>query len=156
MVAMDEDDSERFSYYEIMTVADLPPSKPFRADCMGVNYRGRPRRFLGLGKPCCWYHDQSWAAISETAISLIEEAGRAGIVEAMKVFRYAEKRVGVAGRDAHAVYELLCPAVALLIGPSGYYTNGQHRGQAMKDLGVRRTIALRWREVDTTDGVRSD
>ncbi len=136
-------------YFEVMAVADLPPSEPNRADCLGVSITPR-LQILGftVRQPCCWYHERDWSAISEAAVAILGQASKSGIVRAKDVYKFAQDGIrasGLQGQDRHALYELLCPGIALMVGPSGKgYTNGQHRGQAMKDLNVKRTVVLRW------------
>jgi hypothetical protein len=136
-------------YFEVMAVRDLPPSEPFRADCMGENFverRARPR--LPFRKPCCDYHARDWAAISSESIRLLQEAQARGLRYACETYDFVRsqlKRLPLEKLDRNEVMFLFSPAIAIQIGPSGTaYTNGQHRGQAMRDLGVERTVVMRW------------
>ena len=140
-------------FFEVMAVADLPLSEPYQVSCMGAHFKPR-RTILGfrVGRPCCWYHGRDWTAVCEAAIGVLGQATEAGIVKAADVYKYAREHVRASGlgvQDRRALDELLCPGIALMVGPSGeHYTNGQHRGQAMKDLGVERTVVLRWPPLD--------
>jgi hypothetical protein len=138
-------------YFDVMAVVDLPPAKPFRADCMGEHFRPRAR----FRRKCCWYHTRDWRAISEAAIRLVEEAHHAGVVPAQRVYEVVRDKTlssRLRLQDRRALYELLSPSEAIMVGPSATaYTNGQHRGQAMKDLGIRRTIVLRWPACEVDD-----
>lgn len=132
-------------FFEVMAVADLPLSEPYQVDCMGA-------AFTPQIPSCCWYHERDWTAISEAAVAILGQANEAGISRAVDVYKYAQGKIRespLRPLDRHALSELLCPGIALIVGSScEEYTNGQHRGQAMKDLGVKRTVVLRWPPLD--------
>lgn len=139
--------------YDIIPVADLPEPQPFREACM--SYRASPLRSLlrrmrgrrpGPGTGCCWYHKQDWAAVSELAIRLVEDARRDGLADEDigEISMERARALGAADNDLPALRSLLSPAVAISphLGPDPGYTNGQHRARAMRDAGVKRTIVV--------------
>ncbi|MFI0742487.1 hypothetical protein ACH4PU_31085 [Streptomyces sp. NPDC021100] len=137
--------------YEVKHVTDLPLPVPFREPgCMPSN--GRPPKDASPSAPtdCCWYHQQNWHAVCEQAIRLVEDAQRHAVT-GCGILPYAldqARREGTSPNDAHALYTLLSPHLAITAGTG--YTNGQHRVQAMRDLKVERTVTVRWHFADST------
>ncbi|WP_217179857.1 hypothetical protein [Streptomyces sp. AC495_CC817] len=139
---------EEIPVYEITPVADLPRPRPFREPhCMPAPDSWRRLLFWRThpARPasCCWYHQQDWTRLSETAITLIEDAHRDGVT-GCDIAPYALAKAQAAGpvTDNHALHTLLAPSLAICAASA--FTNGQHRVQAMRDQGVIRTITVRW------------
>ncbi len=137
--------------YQVEQVSSLPQTYPFRVNCMGVNYRPRP--VAGNEPGCCWYHAQDWTAISELAIGLLQQAWDANLKESNSIegfIWYELDKLNLDERRHVTISHLF--SFSIRIGPPGpyghrrddVYSNGQHRVQAMKDLGVERTVARRW------------
>ncbi|WP_043665134.1 hypothetical protein [Streptomyces xylophagus] len=138
-------------HFAIMQVCSLPETRPFRTDCMGVNYRPRAED----DSPCCWYHAQDWNTLSELAIGLLKRAWNTGLVAQASIYQFAYKELFDSDLERWwLVVELFSPSsirVCTLVHPydgrrEAIYGNGQHRVQAMKDLRVERTVVLRHKD----------
>jgi hypothetical protein len=106
---------------------------------------------LRTTRDCCYYHRVNWRQVSAVAIRVTRQARREGLVgeafgDRVAVLAAAQ---GLPAREEEALADLLADHSALQPGPRfrlrAGYTNGRHRTTAMLDVGVRRTIIVRWR-----------
>lgn len=138
--------------FTVMWVGLFPRPDPFREDdCMpaGTSPVRRAVRQLAhrrRGRTCCWYHEGSWHTVSRTAITLLRRANRDGIAHD-ELDDYVEQqipRLGLTGWERQALRSLTSDPIRFQgDGLHRAYNNGQHRAQAMLDVGVTRTIATR-------------
>lgn len=139
--------------YQIMWVIRLPRPHPFRQDdCMptGTPWSRRLGRQLipdHTNRDCCWYHGGNWQSATRAAIAFLRQAQRAGIPSddiADHVNTLAEE-AALPSWEREAIDSLIEPSIAISLLNSGKgYINGQHRSQALLDMGVRRTIVTEW------------
>jgi hypothetical protein len=106
---------------------------------------------LRTTRDCCYYHRVNWRQVSAVAIRVTRQTRREGLVgeafgDRVAVLAAAQ---GLPAREEEALADLLADHSALQPGPRlrlrAGYTNGRHRTTAMLDVGVRRTIIVRWR-----------
>jgi hypothetical protein len=128
----------------------FPRPRPFREDCMkgGLPLRRRLGRQLiprHTARDCCWYHGGDWHHVCEAAIRLVRHAQRARIPGndiAHHVLTQPEAK-HLSEWERQALYSLLHDPIHLSENRRSY-VNGQHRAQAMLDVGVHRTIVITW------------
>lgn len=138
--------------FVVTPVASLPPDEPFRADdCMPpVRFR-RWRHLLARLRPapapktCCWYHGGEWRTANATALRLLATTPMISTDPDDRQFELVEAAAaeGITGWQMHAVESLFLDPIRLLHDEDEgktWYDNGQHRGRAMRDAGVARTI----------------
>ncbi|MEU7480581.1 hypothetical protein AB0A63_31700 [Lentzea sp. NPDC042327] len=138
--------------FVITPVTSLPPDKPFRAEkCMPPVRLRRWRHLLARLRPapapstCCWYHRGDWRAANATALRLLATTPAISTDPDEWQFELAEAAhaEGLTGWQLEAVQSLfLAPIVLQHDENEGatWYDNGQHRGRAMRDAGVARTV----------------
>ena len=106
---------------------------------------------LRTTRDCYYYHRVNWRQVSAVAIRVTRQARREGLVgeafgDRVAVLAAAQ---GLPAREEEALADLLADHSVLQPGPRfrlrAGYTNGRHRTTAMLDVGVRRTIIVRWR-----------
>ncbi|WP_216586390.1 hypothetical protein [Streptomyces brasiliscabiei] len=140
---------EEIPVYEITPLAALPQPRPFRQPSCMPGTRSWRRLLFWRTHParpalCCWYHQQDWTRLADTATALFEAAQNDGVTGpdiASYVLDKAQA-AGLSGGDVDALHTLFSPALGIC-ATSGF-TNGQHRVQAMRDQGVSRTVTVRW------------
>ncbi|MET7901047.1 hypothetical protein ABZS86_06050 [Streptomyces sp. NPDC005355] len=147
-------DPEEVPVYEITPLAALPQPRPFRQpDCMPGTESWRRMLFWrthpARPTPCCWYHQQDWTRLSDTAIALVEDAHRDGLTGHDIAPRALDKAkaAGLSASDIYALHTLFSPALGICATSS--FTNGQHRVQAMRDQGVSSTVTVSWHTPET-------
>ncbi|MFC8660592.1 hypothetical protein [Streptomyces sp. NPDC057199] len=148
---------EDIPLYKITRVVELPRPQPFRQPRCMPGPRSWRRLLFWHTHParpasCCWYHQQDWAELSETAIRLVEDAYRDGVT-GKDLAPYALGKAETTGLDAagiDALYTLFSPGRAVCATTA--FTNGQHRVQAMRDQGVSRTVTVSWDIADEESG----
>lgn len=132
--------------------ASLPPDEPFRVDgCMPPVRLRWWRHLLAQLLPaqapasCCWYHRGDWRAANATAVRLLATTPETSADPDDRQFELAEAAAaeGISGWQLQAVQSLFLDPIRLLHDEDEgktWYDNGQHRGRAMRDAGVARTI----------------
>lgn len=129
----------------------LPPTQPFRAACMvrsaqapgPTSWRRALRRLAPWPaswaiRSCCWYHGGDWRIVSRLAVDLLGQTRRRGISEGdlvRDVLRHAEE-LDLDTWQSQALTSLFRDPIEV----DNRWINGQHRGQAMLDAGVRQTV----------------
>ncbi|GLF98028.1 hypothetical protein [Streptomyces yaizuensis] len=137
--------------FEEFAVVRLGRPEPFREPgCMPAGVRWwrrwarqmRPRR---AAWSCCWYHGGGWRAVSVMALDVLRRARAQGVeAEDMQESAVAHAAAaGATGWETEALAGLFSVADAIQPDSEGGYINGQHRGQALLEAGVRRTVVLR-------------
>ncbi|WP_446046438.1 hypothetical protein [Streptomyces olivaceus] len=137
--------------FEEFAVVRLGRPRPFREpDCMPAGvpwWRRRLRQVLPRrgAQPCCWYHGGDWHMVSAMAIEVLRRARAQGVeADDMEEFGVVHAAaVGATGWESEALASLFSTADAIQPDSEGGYVNGQHRGQALLEAGVRRTVVLR-------------
>lgn len=142
--------SETEVAWRVVPVMLLPMTRPFREpECMPRGRRRLIRQLLPrrTARTCCWYHGGNWHRVNRVAIRLVRAAGAAG-VPGDDVPDWCRERLGGQGLtpwETQAVRSLLAGAgTAIDPDGEGVFVNGQHRTQAMRDAGVRRTVVARY------------
>ncbi|KOV81770.1 hypothetical protein ADL03_27615 [Nocardia sp. NRRL S-836] len=135
----------------ITPVANFPPGKPFRARrCMPPMRHRRWRHLLARLRPapapasCCWYHGGDWRTANATALRLLATTPMTSADPGEWPVELCEAvdAAGITGWQRQAVQSLFLDPIVLEHEDNGRlsYGNGQHRGRAMHDAGVARTI----------------
>lgn len=102
-------------------------------------------------RDCCYYHRVNWRQVSAAAVRVTRQARREGLGGEAFGDRAAALAAaqGLPAQEEEALAELLAEYSAIQPGPRfrlrAGYTNGRHRTTAMLDVGVRRTVIVRWR-----------
>lgn len=150
--------------FSVVDVADLPaPHSPSscehsdrfeniaeRVRTEGVDHQlAAGRLFLETITPedCarCSYHDGDWAAIADESVRIVEELGISGQNEYLE----AAKRSTLGEDDRSWLESLFFDPVDIA---GGSYTNGQHRGCALRFSGAARAAVVIGAEfVETVD-----
>lgn len=132
-------------------VARLPLPEPFRADaCMptGRGNRGRLIRQLLPQRPaqdCCWYHSGDWRQVTQmltSATGLHKPGQQLELTDDLRheLIDRIKKRTPPGSWLREAATSLLIDPIVIYIPTEEGWINGQHRGQAMLDAGVRFTL----------------
>ncbi|MEU0820340.1 hypothetical protein [Streptomyces mirabilis] len=140
--------------FEVIGLWRLARSRPFREECMSggtpwwLHWTNRVFQRHG-GRACCWYHSGDWHRVNDMALAALSRARHEG-VKAEDMAQYAGEYAAAAGAsewERTVLWTLYCPHDAIQPSGDGYisngFINGQHRVQAMRDAGVRRTVLLR-------------
>ena len=138
--------------FVVTPVASLPLDEPFRVDDCMPSVRLRWWRHLHARlrpapapSTCCWYHGGDWRTANATALRLLATTPDTSADPDDRQFELAEAAaaVGISGWQLQAVQSLFLDPIRLLHDEDEgktWYDNGQHRGRAMRDAGVVRTI----------------
>ncbi|MFJ9893457.1 hypothetical protein ACIQPR_08995 [Streptomyces sp. NPDC091280] len=148
-----EPEAEPELLFEAIELSRLAQARPFRGECMSgsPDAASRSRNWADrlLRRSCCWYHEGDWHRVNDMALTVLARA-REEDVKPEDMKRYADEYAAAAGAskwERAALYSLYCPPVAIQPSGDAYisdaFINGQHRVQAMRDAGVRRTVVLR-------------
>jgi hypothetical protein len=136
---------------KVMLTVGLPRPVPWRQPgCMPAvrtRWRSLSRQLMPRrgGLTCCWYHGGDWHEVSNLAIRLLRQARGAGVAEdeiALHVAQQQEVK-RLSGWRFEALDSLFIDPIQL--DEDNDYANGQHRAQALLDVGVRRIVVGRWR-----------
>jgi len=143
-------DPEAVVRLDARRLVGLPRPEPFRAGCMarsaeapGRRWRRALRRLVpwpasSAIRSCCWYHGGDWHVVSRLAVDLLEQARRRGVTEddlVHDVLGHAAS-LGLETWQSEALESLFRDPMMV----DDLWVNGQHRGQAMLDAGVRQTV----------------
>lgn len=146
-----ERDPEPVFRLDVRSLSGLPPTEPFRAACMArppeapgtasrhrarVSQQDRPASVAG--RTCCWYHRGDWQYVSPLAVDLLEQARLRSVSEddlVHDVLQHAAD-LGLDTWQSEALDSLFRDPIVV----DSLWVNGQHRGQAMLDAGVRETV----------------
>jgi hypothetical protein len=141
--------------YQVAWVALLPRPAGVDRGCMNgpppwqrcLSRQLVPRRST---RDCCYYHSINWHQVSAAAIRIMRQARG----EALAGEAFTNRAADLAGTEdlpsleSQALTELLDSGAGIQIERDDdgrrYYINGRHRTTAMLDVGVRRTIIIRW------------
>lgn len=90
------------------------------------------------GRTCCWYHGGDWHYVSGVAVDLLEQARRRGVTEDDLVHDVLQHAADLEldTWQSDALQSLFLAPIEV----DSLWVNGQHRGQAMLDAGVRETV----------------
>ncbi|MFD9114841.1 hypothetical protein [Streptomyces bottropensis] len=140
--------------FEAMALWRLARPRPFREECLSGG-RSWWRRWTNRvfrqhgGRSCCWYHSGDWHRVNGMALAALSRAQHEG-VKPEDMAQYVREFAAAAGAsewEQSVLWTLYCPSEAIQPSGDGYlstgFINGQHRVQAMRDAGVRRTVVLR-------------
>lgn len=141
-------------WFAVTPVVELPVSQPFRVNgCMPPRRDSRWRyavaRLLPAPTPsgCCWYHGGDWRAANAVALRLLATTPVTSTDHHAHTQQLGDAIAaeGISGWQRDAVYSLFDDPIILAHDEDDdrtWYVNGQHRGRAMRDAGVARTITL--------------
>ena len=129
----------------MISVAALPPTRPFRAKgCMpavGTTRRRLWRRWFPIrSRSCCWYHGGDWPQVMDVVAALLGPTGEVQLVDE----DWAGLVQQVVARTPPGSW-LQEAAVSLVQDPlcvdSAGWVSGQHRGQGAIDAAARQILA---------------
>ena len=144
--------------FEAVLVARLaPPFNPykcvhrerFKAVFGGGPYRiEKAREFVAsltsedISK--CWYHQADWAAIADESIRILQTAGT---MQPVGRYAAAARESGLTGDDRRWLISLFDDPI---VADEAGYTNGQHRGCALRFSGASRAaVVTRYDDADS-------
>ncbi len=149
-------------------VQQLPLTTPFRAACMvEPSRRSWPGQFQFLSRrrgaigrrTCCFYHQIDWVQVNKVGIPVLKKAWGEGLRGEELITEVEDRAAGLlsdqGSRDALGT--LLHDPIHIVRDGEGWaWINGQHRTQAMKDLGIPLTIVMiyEWPEADELPDLR--
>ena len=138
-------------------VATMPRTQPFRQECM-TSTDGEPRRRPPwwtdawrrhrrhqVDRSCCWYHCGDWVVVNKLALRFLADLPdpEADEDEIVGQVLDAARRENLDPWTVEALTSLFIDPIVLQKDAGGRtpaFTNGQHRVQAMRDVGVARTV----------------
>lgn len=136
-------------HYLVVELDDMPPPHPpmhKAVRCMPPPrcVFGEAQRILrGYPHSCCEYHQGDWRLVSAVAVDAVEKAVSEGL--SGEAVGHRARELGqdsfLVGEQKRALRSLLgSDSISLDFSPLPRYVNGRHRTQAMKDMGVERTV----------------
>jgi hypothetical protein len=135
--------------FRFVAIRKLPDPTPFRApDCMPSTHGWLQRLWrqvfpVHTTRQCCWYHGGDWHQVTRLLVEETRRSAPDGLL-----LDGDEREAVIRGIEARTDEDSwLCrAALSVLLDPmganAGGWVNGQHRGQAMIDAGVRQTLLL--------------
>jgi hypothetical protein len=134
-------------WFAVANPLRFPRTRPFRTDgCMpevGPGLFTRLRRRVTpntAARSCCWYHGGDWRVVCAAAVAVLTRIRRDGCTHPLRVLdraATAPERELLDDWQRQAYDSLFHDP---MIFGAQQWTNGQHRGQAILDAGVTRTI----------------
>ncbi|PRY53532.1 hypothetical protein [Glycomyces artemisiae] len=156
-------------FYDVTPVWRLPYPDPAELEhppCIrrGIGPFARSVRRLLPKAPtlCCWFHDGSWAQVSEAAIGLVEAKAAEGLVgdELVDAVTATVQEIEPPTKwFGEAVMSLIDGGEPINYGSVAdwkdgkpFYIGGRHRAMAMMQQGVHRTVTMRLELLDPATG----
>jgi hypothetical protein len=101
-------------------------------------------------RDCCYYHRIDWHQVCAAAVRITRQVsgeGRTGEAFAERAVEITDAE-DLPHEEKQALAELLDYGAGVQLGRRydrrRYYINGRHRTTAMLEVGVRRTVIIRW------------